>query len=255
MSIKAVSWAFDQQIDDPMAKLVLIAIADHINESTGNAWPSIERLEHMTSASRRTVQRKLKLLEDGGYLQRQKRFNDTDLYSLGARGVTVTRGVTQSPLGVSERHPNHNRTVIINSKGKSNKQLLVDWSPDDTDKKYATDAGLSWEDTVEDIRLWNEQNGNKAAYASCKAFWQGWVRREAKRRPGASVRQQSPCQVRELTHKQKEYAKNAAEKLFHRYKDEFYRYDDILKAITAYMLTEQSDESWRKVGLGLPKPF
>lgn len=255
MSIKAVSWAFDQQIDDPMAKLVLIAVADHINESTGDAWPSIERLEKMTSASRRTVQRKLKLLEDDGYLQRKKRFNDTDLYSLGARGVTVTRGVTQSPLGVSHSHPNHNRTVIINNKLKSQKQLLVDWSPDDADKQYATDAGLSWEDTAEDIRLWNEQNGNKAAYASCKAFWQGWVRREAKRRPGASVRQQSPCQVKELTHKQKEYAKSAAEKLFYRYKDEFYRYDDILKAVTAYMLTDQSDESWRKVGLGLPKPF
>ena len=255
MSIKAVSWAFDQQIDDPMAKLVLIAVADHINESTGNAWPSIERLEHMTSASRRTVQRKLKKLEEDGYLERQKRFNDTDLYSLGARGVTVTRGVTQSPLGVSHSHPNHNRTVIINNKGKSKKQLLVDWQPDDADKQYATDLGIDWSETLTDIQLWNEKNGNKASYASCKAFWQGWVRKEAKGRPARSNRQESVSQCRTLTPKQQEYAKSAAEKLYYKYKDEYFRYEDILKAVNGFMLTDQSDDAWRKIGLGLPRPF
>ena len=255
MSIKAVSWAFDQQIDDPMAKLVLIAVADHINESTGNAWPSIERLEYMTSASRRTVQRKLKKLEEDGYLERQKRFNDTDLYSLGARGVTLTRGVTQSPLGVSHSHPNHNRTVIINNKGKSKKQLLVDWSPDDADKQYATELGIDWSETLTDITLWNEKNGNKAAYASCRAFWQGWLRKEAKGRPARSNRQESASQCRTLTHKQQEYAKSAAEKLYYKYKDEYFRYEDILKAVNGFMLTDQSDDAWRKIGLGLPRPF
>jgi DNA-binding MarR family transcriptional regulator len=255
MSIKAVSWAFDQQIDDPMAKLVLIAVADHINESTGNAWPSIERLEHMTSASRRTVQRKLKKLEEDGYLERQKRFNDTDLYSLGARGVTVTRGVTQSPLGVSHSHPNHNRTVIINNKGKSKKQLLVDWQPDDADKQYANELGIDWSETLTDIQLWNEKNGNKASYASCKAFWQGWVRKEAKGRPARSNRQESVSQCRTLTPKQQEYAKSAAEKLYYKYKDEYFRYEDILKAVNGFMLTDQSDDAWRKIGLGLPRPF
>ena len=255
MSIKAVSWAFDQQIDDPMAKLVLIAVADHINESTGDAWPSIERLQHMTSASRRTVQRKLKMLEEDGYLERKKRFNDTDLYSLGARGVTVTRGVTQSPLGVSHSHPNHNRTVIINNKGKSKKQLLVDWQPDDADKQYATDLGIDWSETLTDIQLWNEKNGNKASYASCKAFWQGWVRKEAKSRPARSNRQESVSQCRTLTPKQQEYAKSAAEKLYYKYKDEYFRYEDILKAVNGFMLTDQSDDAWRKIGLGLPRPF
>jgi len=255
MSIKAVSWAFDQQIGDPMAKLVLIAVADHINESTGDAWPSIERLQHMTSASRRTIQRKLKMLEEDGYLERKKRFNDTDLYSLGARGVTVTRGVTQSPLGVSHSHPNHNRTVIINNKGKSKKQLLVDWQPDDADKQYATELGIDWSETLTDIQLWNEKNGNKASYASCKAFWQGWVRKEAKGRPARSNRQESVSQCRTLTPKQQEYAKSAAEKLYYKYKDEYFRYEDILKAVNGFMLTDQSDDAWRKIGLGLPRPF
>ena len=254
MSIKAVSWAFDQQIKDPLAKLVLIAVADHINESTGDAWPSVERLEQMTCASRSTVLRKLKMLETSGFLQRTKRYNKTDVYSLNLVGVTQT-GVTQTPLEVSHRHTNHNRTVIINNKGKSKKQLLVDWSPDDADKRYATDLGIDWSETLTDIQLWNEKNGNKASYASCKAFWQGWVRKEAKGRPARSNRQESASQCRTLTPKQQEYAKSAAEKLYYKYKDEYFRYEDILKAVNGFMLTDQSDDAWRKIGLGLPRPF
>lgn len=254
MSIKAVSWAFDQQIKDPLAKLVLIAVADHINESTGDAWPSVERLEQMTCASRSTVLRKLKMLESSGFLQRQKRFNKTDLYSLNLVGVTQT-GVTQTPLEVSHRHTNHNRTVIINNKGKAKKQKLVDWQPDDADKQYATDLGIDWSETLTDITLWNEKNGNKAAYASCRAFWQGWLRKEAKARPARSNRQESASECRTLTHKQQEYAKSAAEKLYYKYKDEYFRYDDILKAVNGFMLTDQSDDAWRKIGLGLPRPF
>ena len=254
MSIKAVSWAFDQRIDDPLAKLVLIAVADHINESTGDAWPSVERLEQMTCASRRTVLRKLKLLEERGFLQRTKRFNKTDLYSLNLVGVTQT-GVTQSPLEVSHSHTNHNRTVIINNKGKAKKQKLVDWQPDDADKQYATDLGIDWSETLTDITLWNEQSGNKAAYASCKAFWQGWLRREAKRRPARSSPQQSASQCRTLTPKQQEYAKTAIGKLFGKYKDEGYTYQIIEKAVHAFMLTDQSDQAWRDQGTGLPRPF
>jgi len=131
----------------------------------------------------------------------------------------------------------------------------VDWEPDAADQQYATDAGLDWKETFEDIRLWNEQNGNKASYASCKAFWQGWVRREAKRRPARSNRQESASQCRTLTPKQQEYAKSAAEKLYYKYKDEYFRYEDILKAVNGFMLTDQSDDAWRKIGLGLPRPF
>ena len=138
------------------------------------------------------------------------------------------------------------------------KQLLLGWVPDADDKAYATDRGLDWNEVLEDIRIWNEQSGNKAAYASLKAFWQGWVRREVKRRPSAANAPKKACQskkVATLTPKQEEYAKSAALKLAHQYKDEFFRYDDILKAVNAFMLTDQTDESWKAIGLGLPKPF
>ena len=141
---------------------------------------------------------------------------------------------------------------------RQKKQLLMGWVPDTEDKTYATDRGLDWNDVLEDIRIWNEQGGNKAAYASLKAFWQGWVRREAKRRPSTANAPKKACQskkVATLSPKQEEYAKSAALKLAHQYKDEFFRYDDILKAVNAFMLTDQTDESWKAIGLGLPKPF
>ena len=142
-----------------------------------------------------------------------------------------------------------------NKLARQKKQLLVDWSPDAADQQYATDAGLDWKETFEDIRLWNEQNGNKASYASCKAFWQGWVRREAKRRPARLNRQESASQCRTLTLKQKEYAKTAIGKLFGKYKDEGYSYEIIERAVHAFMMTDQSDQSWRDQGTGLPRPF
>jgi len=142
-----------------------------------------------------------------------------------------------------------------NKLARQKKQLLVDWQPDDADKQYATDLGIDWSETLTDIQLWNEKNGNKASYASCKAFWQGWVRKEAKGRPARSNRQESVSQCRTLTPKQQEYAKSAAEKLYYKYKDEYFRYEDILKAVNGFMLTDQSDDAWRKIGLGLPRPF
>lgn len=145
-----------------------------------------------------------------------------------------------------------------NKLARQKKQLLVDWSPDDADKQYATDLGIDWQETLTDIQLWNEQGGNRAAYASVRAFWQGWVRREAKRRPTPANAPKKACQstrVATLTPKQEEYAKSAALKLAQQYKDEYFRYDDILKAVNAFMLTDQSDESWKAIGLGLPKPF
>ena len=145
-----------------------------------------------------------------------------------------------------------------NKIARQKKQLLVDWSPDTEDKVYATERGLDWQEILEDIKIWNEKNGNKAAYASLKAFWQGWVRKEAKARPTRLNRQQSACEskrVATLSPKQEEYAKSAALKLAQQYKDEYFRYDDILKAVNAFMLTDQTDESWKAIGLGLPRPF
>lgn len=53
---------------DPTAKLVLLAIADHINDETGYGWPSMQRLATIAGIDRRSVVRWVEWLEKAGHL-------------------------------------------------------------------------------------------------------------------------------------------------------------------------------------------
>lgn len=71
MSIEAVSWALKQQhISDTGARFVLIGLANHAGNDGKRAFPSIETLAGYTGLSRRSVIRKLQILEDAGIITR-----------------------------------------------------------------------------------------------------------------------------------------------------------------------------------------
>ena len=187
MSIEKLAQVMKTPMDDPIAKFVLVVLADHYNDSTGECWPSVETISTITGCSRRTVLRKLKLLEQAGMIARKKRFNKTDLYEI-AIGDSLT-GVTVSPLGVSGWHTNSYRT--LNNK-KESKIKIADWMPDDECIQHCKDKGLEPDAIWQAITLWNEQNGNKAAYVSPSAFYKNWCNREADRKP--KPRQHTPYQ-------------------------------------------------------------
>jgi hypothetical protein len=270
MSVKAIGWAFEQKVDDPLAKLVLLALADHYNESTGDAWPSIDRLVAITEGSRSTVIRKLKKLEQVGFISREKRYNKTDVYRMNFTGVTLTpqsdsngvtltpqtesTGVTQTPLGVSHRHTNTYLTVNNNNiSKKATKQKVSDWMPTDADKLYAKELGLDADEVLTDIRLWDDKNGNKASYSNVTAFWQSWCRRDAKGRPTRSVSQQRGNeQVRSLSPAQEGYINGLAKKYYGKYKHEGYDFEDIKGYLTEYVTKRYDFEQWCKMGHGLP---
>lgn len=91
---------FDADIEDGLAKYVLLAIAKHADEQ-GECYPSGERLAKLTGLSRRTVLRKIDWLEKAGYLSIQRRTNagkkTSNLYS-----VTLSLGVvTHSHINIS----------------------------------------------------------------------------------------------------------------------------------------------------------
>lgn len=67
MSIQAVGWAFDQPIPS-RAKLLLVALANHADHTSGYCWPSVETLMRETSMSRRAVFGYLGALRRNGYL-------------------------------------------------------------------------------------------------------------------------------------------------------------------------------------------
>ena len=270
MSVKAIGWAFEQKVDDPLAKLVLLALADHYNESTGDAWPSIDRLVSVTEGSRSTVIRKLKKLEQVGFISREKRYNKTDVYRINFTGVTETpqtvstgvtltpqeqsTGVTETPLEVSQRHTNTYRTVNNNNiSKKSSKQKVSDWTPTQDDLAYATDLGLDANEVLTDIRLWDEKNGNRASYNSVTAFWQGWCRKESKRRPARSVAQQKPNYAeRGLSEAQLGFIDSLTRKYYAKFKHESYDWDMLHGWITEMVLNRYDFNQWCAMGHGLP---
>lgn len=72
MSNRALTWAFDQDIQPSGAKFVLVALADHANEA-GYCYPSQARLAFDTGQTDRAVRTHLATLEERGILVRERR--------------------------------------------------------------------------------------------------------------------------------------------------------------------------------------
>lgn len=71
MSIKYTSWAFDQDINSPGLKFVLVALCDCADHD-GDCFPKIETIAKMTGQHRKTISRHLKSLEKIGYITKKR---------------------------------------------------------------------------------------------------------------------------------------------------------------------------------------
>lgn len=69
MSVKAITWAFEQQVSGN-EKVVLLSLADYSNER-GECWPSINRLVERACVSESTVHRVLVALAAKGLIQKE----------------------------------------------------------------------------------------------------------------------------------------------------------------------------------------
>ncbi|MAU40997.1 MAG: hypothetical protein CMF31_05175 [Kordiimonas sp.] len=74
MSVKAIHWAFEQDLK-PSAKVVLLALADYANDD-GECWPGLDVIMHKSRLSRRAVQKQIKALEEAGIIARAARYRD-----------------------------------------------------------------------------------------------------------------------------------------------------------------------------------
>jgi DNA-binding transcriptional ArsR family regulator len=70
VSLRAMLWAFDEAPPylSPIQRHVLVALADHVDDSTQIAWPSIARLARRTGLGQSTVRRSLAALADAGII-------------------------------------------------------------------------------------------------------------------------------------------------------------------------------------------
>jgi len=204
LSIKAINYVIDLEIGDPTSKLIMINLANLYNDATEYAYPSQELLAKRSECSIRTVQRKLDNLNKLGFIKVHFRPNKTSLYSFpkinGYDTADVSdchiqkNGYDKSANGYDTsgvRTINNNHYININKKNKKKENLLTELVLTDDLKKYATDRELDAEEILEDIKLWNEQNGNKKKYANLNAFFMNWCRKEARRKPKTPFKVQS----------------------------------------------------------------
>ena len=64
-----MTWAFGQRVGSPMAKLALLALADHHNDETGaDPFPTIKAIAAETEMSERSVRRHLETLAVAGLI-------------------------------------------------------------------------------------------------------------------------------------------------------------------------------------------
>ena len=69
-----MAWAFGQRVGSPMAKLVLLSLADHHNDVTAaDPFPAIETIAAETEMNERSVRRHLETLETAGLIARRAR--------------------------------------------------------------------------------------------------------------------------------------------------------------------------------------
>jgi len=94
MSVRVMSWVWEQSKAEPTDRLVLLAIADCANDAGAEAYPSMATLVKKTGLHERSVQRSVKHLVDIGELSIQPH--------AGPRGcnryrIRMTPGSVQPP--------------------------------------------------------------------------------------------------------------------------------------------------------------
>lgn len=73
MSWQASSWAKEQRLGNPLAKSILLCLADYADPEKALCWPSQTRLAEDAEVSERSVREWLQRLEDWGLISRSKR--------------------------------------------------------------------------------------------------------------------------------------------------------------------------------------
>ncbi len=127
MSIKTLDWAFDLKIDNPGAKLVLIALANYDN-SEGGSFPSIAKIEEVTSIKPRTIATHLKYLEEVGIIRRHERFKAN-----GGRASSLyefCNGVAHPPAESAGGPTAESGTPLLNRQYPPAESAGVSYPPD-----------------------------------------------------------------------------------------------------------------------------
>ena len=98
MSIKAMSWAWEQATTSSGAKLVLLALADHANDD-GECWPGMKRIAEKCGMSARQVSNHVTNLQQAGLISTSRRCRDDHKYSTYLYQLNLTSSGSGVPVG------------------------------------------------------------------------------------------------------------------------------------------------------------
>ena len=197
MSIRATKWAWLVQTA-PTAKSVLVALADHADE-TGLCWPSLARLRLFTCLSERAIRNALRDLEVGGLMVTDQREGMISRYTLrigsalpprhlvpGSDDATPAPAAPEPPRTIIEPSVNPQEVALRAPRAKAapkGHRLPEDWAPSRDDRAFAEEKGLDPNEVAAEFRdYWTGVPGAKGMKLDWNATFRNSVRMQAKRR-------------------------------------------------------------------------
>ena len=181
----------------PAAKIVLYWLADHYNQSTGECFPSINRLIELCEMTRRAVQNNIDDLEAAGLVEvvtrhRPNGSQTSNIYVLklaqeGVQNMHTPRA-ENAPPPMQNLHPlnlvNNNlvnepeelRGAKAPKQRKPEMDLPEGWIPNDKNVQDAIDRGFSETEINDEAdRFGNFHRSKQNRFRDWDAAWRTWL--------------------------------------------------------------------------------
>jgi hypothetical protein len=160
MSVKALSWAFEQRIGGNL-KLLLLALADSHSDGLG-CFPNIDTLISKACISRKTYDRLIVQLETRQYVERSARFTDSGRRTSNEFKLNFD-GATPTFRGEGPRH-------------------VAGEDPDTVGEEYPGTLGVGYPDTGDGDHTLNVSNNYICSKVPFVNFYEHYPRKQSKGR-------------------------------------------------------------------------
>lgn len=181
MSWEALAWAKDLDISHPVAKFILVLLANKADEDF-SCYPSIRTLMAESGAGRSTVLRALSYLETRGFMTRRPQFHDsgarrsTRYYLNHPRTQHLPPGLDPRPPSPNAgREPSHSGTGAVSNRHPTGVPDRDPLNPSTESPSEPGDAAALVLGTVIDSWKLGTRNANSLLPAIKSALARGWL--------------------------------------------------------------------------------
>ena len=176
MSFQAMAWAIQQRTGDPLAKLLLLALANYADEHN-ESWPSLSRLADDLELSRRSITNKLDVLEQNNLVMRRSVTTRTGAFDHTVYTLCVDEAERQLP---PPPEPAAAPAPVKATTVRQPRAIPQDWEPAPELLAWAKLAFPNLDVTNEVPRFRDYWLGNGKPHADWDATFRNWCRRAIK---------------------------------------------------------------------------